>query len=172
MHDALLDKLAKRLGRRSRHEVLEHLLRAHLRARGALLRGSRTRDRRAHVQLHERRDIAAGCRRCPDRELAYRIDRHASLIAGWAIPEQLDCPWQFLEIITTRNRSGSRATPGADSSDPRGFAIDVVDALTEEAEDGSSLLARVLDEASRKAIEDGSEHFVDIAEEAREAEEP
>lgn len=47
-----------------------------------------------------------------------------------------------------------------------------MDALTEEAEDGSSLLARVLDEASRKAIEDGSEHFVDIAEEAREAEEP
>jgi hypothetical protein len=46
-------------------------------------------------------------------------------------------------------------------TDVRRFAIDVKCALLAEAEDGSSLLTNVLDEACRVAIEDGSEFFVD-----------
>lgn len=43
----------------------------------------------------------------------------------------------------------------------RGFALDVVSALFDEREDGSSLIFDVLDAASRKAVEDGSEWFRD-----------
>lgn len=43
----------------------------------------------------------------------------------------------------------------------RGFAREVGAALLEEAEDGSSLLTRVLDDASRKAIEDGSQYWME-----------
>lgn len=50
-------------------------------------------------------------------------------------------------------------------TDPKGFAADVREALLEEAEDGSSLLTRVLDEACKNAIEQGSEHFSDSSEE-------
>lgn len=46
-----------------------------------------------------------------------------------------------------------------------GFAVDVCRALTEEAEDGSSLLTKLLDDAAQKAIEDGAEHFMGIEEE-------
>lgn len=46
-----------------------------------------------------------------------------------------------------------------------GFASDVSAALTEESEDGSSLLTRLLDSAAEKAIEDGAEHFMGIDEE-------
>lgn len=49
-------------------------------------------------------------------------------------------------------------------TDAAGFARDVSDALTEEAEDGSSLLTKMLDDAARKAIEDGAEHFMGINE--------
>jgi hypothetical protein len=47
---------------------------------------------------------------------------------------------------------------------PRAFACDVKDALTDEAEDGSSKLTMMLDDAMAKAIEDGSEYFVDSEE--------
>lgn len=50
-------------------------------------------------------------------------------------------------------------------TDPIGFAADVKNALLEEAEDGSSLLTRVLDVACQEAIEQGSEHFSDSSEE-------
>lgn len=40
-----------------------------------------------------------------------------------------------------------------------GFAREVVSALTEEREDGSSLLTDVLDKATEKAIDDGSQYF-------------
>lgn len=50
-------------------------------------------------------------------------------------------------------------------TDPKGFATDVKDALLAEAEDGSSLLTRVLDAACQEAIEQGSEHFSDSSEE-------
>lgn len=45
-----------------------------------------------------------------------------------------------------------------------GFALDVMRALTEEADDGSSLLSKLLDDAAQKAIEDGAEHFMVIEE--------
>lgn len=51
-------------------------------------------------------------------------------------------------------------------TDAAGFAREVADALTDEAEDGSSLLSRVLDDAAQKAIEYGAEHFMGINEEA------
>lgn len=41
----------------------------------------------------------------------------------------------------------------------RDFANDVVDALKEEAEDGSTLVHRMLDAACEVAVEQGSEHF-------------
>lgn len=47
-----------------------------------------------------------------------------------------------------------------------GFAVDVCRALTEEAEDGSSLLTKLLDAAAQKAIEDGAEHFMGMEEES------
>lgn len=42
----------------------------------------------------------------------------------------------------------------------RGFASEVKAALLEEAEDGSSLLTKVLDDASQKAIENGSQYWM------------
>ena len=50
-------------------------------------------------------------------------------------------------------------------TDPRGFALDVRSALLDEAEDGSNILTRALDQAIEDAIEDGSEFFVDTQEE-------
>jgi hypothetical protein len=46
-------------------------------------------------------------------------------------------------------------------TDARGFADDVIRELLREAEDGSSLLTDLLDKATQKAIEDGSEFFED-----------
>lgn len=43
----------------------------------------------------------------------------------------------------------------------RGFALDVKRELFDEAEDGSSLLTKLLDDACVKAIEEGAEHFFD-----------
>lgn len=48
-------------------------------------------------------------------------------------------------------------------TDEEGFARDTVAALLDEREDGSSLLTDVLDAASRKAMDDGSEHFERVA---------
>lgn len=42
----------------------------------------------------------------------------------------------------------------------RGFALEVRTALLEEAEDGSSILTRMLDKAEQKAIEDGSQFWM------------
>lgn len=44
----------------------------------------------------------------------------------------------------------------------RGLAQDMKRELTDEAEDGSSLLTNMLDEAFRKAVENGTEFFVDL----------
>lgn len=57
----------------------------------------------------------------------------------------------------------------SDRTDPRdrftivigGFAMDVRGAMLDEREDGSSLLTDLLDKACQKAIEDGSEYFLD-----------
>lgn len=49
----------------------------------------------------------------------------------------------------------------------QGFAGDVKRALLDEAEDGSSLLTKLLDDASRNAIEEGSEWFLDKEDESR-----
>jgi len=46
-------------------------------------------------------------------------------------------------------------------SNARGFSVDVKRALTDEREDGTSLLTDMLDAAGRKAIEDGAEHWID-----------
>lgn len=42
----------------------------------------------------------------------------------------------------------------------RGFAYEVKSALLDEAEDGTSLLTKVLDDAAQKAIEDGSLYWM------------
>jgi anti-sigma28 factor (negative regulator of flagellin synthesis) len=68
--------------------------------------------------------------------------------------------WQ----LTDPERTGKEVDPRTKFTVTGGFTIDVKNALLEEAEDGSSLLTRMLDEACRKAIEDGSEYFVDKAE--------
>ncbi len=47
----------------------------------------------------------------------------------------------------------------------RGFAKDVVREMTREEEDGTTPLDTMLDEVTRKAIEDGSEYFLDSKEE-------
>lgn len=47
---------------------------------------------------------------------------------------------------------------------PRGFARDVKRELLEEAEDGSSLLTKLFDDACREAIEQGSQFFLDAKE--------
>lgn len=52
-------------------------------------------------------------------------------------------------------------------TDARGFAVDVSRELLDEAEDGSSLLTKLLDDASRKSIEEGSEFFMRIDKESR-----
>ncbi len=49
--------------------------------------------------------------------------------------------------------------------DAAGFAEEVRSALLDEAEDGSSLLTKLFDDACQKAIEDGSEHWVEIGSE-------
>jgi len=46
-------------------------------------------------------------------------------------------------------------------SKARGFSVDVRRAMLDEREDGSSLLTDMLDAAMCRAIEDGSEFFVD-----------
>lgn len=68
--------------------------------------------------------------------------------------------WQ----LTDPKRSGHERDPRTvfRVSNPRGLAVDVKRELLSEAEDGSTLLTNVLDEAFRKAIEDGSEFFVEI----------
>lgn len=62
-------------------------------------------------------------------------------------------------------RTGRCADPRAqfEIRNARGFARDVKRALLEEAEDGSSLLTKLFDDATRRAIEDGSEFFLDKA---------
>ena len=52
--------------------------------------------------------------------------------------------------------------------DPFGFATEVRAALLDEREDGSSLLTDLLDGAARRAIEDGAENFIVIADEIAE----
>lgn len=49
---------------------------------------------------------------------------------------------------------------GAKITSARGFAADVRAALVDEAEDGSTLVTRMLDQAFEQAIEQGSEHFL------------
>lgn len=49
-------------------------------------------------------------------------------------------------------------------SNAKSFALDVRAALLDEAEDGSNILTRAIDAATEKAIDDGSEHFVDLQE--------
>lgn len=49
-------------------------------------------------------------------------------------------------------------------SNAKGFAADVVSELTYEAEDGSTLVTRMLDQACEQAIEQGSQFFVDTQE--------
>lgn len=51
-------------------------------------------------------------------------------------------------------------------SQPRGFAVEVKSELLDEAEDGSSLLTRVIDAACEQAVEQGSQFFVPIDEES------
>ncbi len=50
-------------------------------------------------------------------------------------------------------------------SDAHGFAHDVASELFAEAEDGSSLVTRLIDKACEEAYEQGSEHWVDLQEE-------
>ncbi len=68
--------------------------------------------------------------------------------------------WQ----LTDPKRTGKEQDPRKvfKITSPRGFAADVKRALLEEEEDGSSLLTNVLDAASEKAIEDGSQYFSEI----------
>ena len=65
--------------------------------------------------------------------------------------------------LTDPKRTGKEQDPRKvfKITNARGFATDVKRALLEEEEDGSSLLTNVLDAASEKAIEDGSEHFLE-----------
>ncbi len=49
----------------------------------------------------------------------------------------------------------------------QGFAADIKRELLREAEDGSSLLTKLFDDAARNAIEDGSEWFIDREDESR-----
>lgn len=53
-------------------------------------------------------------------------------------------------------------------SNPRGFAADVARELTDEAEDGSSLLTKVIDAACQKAVEEGSEWWIGTGEDVNE----
>lgn len=46
-------------------------------------------------------------------------------------------------------------------TNPRGFAVEVVAELLEEAEDGSSLLTNIVDKACQKAIEAGSKFWIE-----------
>ena len=57
-------------------------------------------------------------------------------------------------------------------TDARSFGVDVCRELTREEEDGSSLLTNLFDEAIRKAIEDGSEFFLDKQDESDERNKP
>lgn len=64
----------------------------------------------------------------------------------------------------TDRAKGRRPDTRFSISNPRGFAFDVKRELLREAEDGSSLLTKLFDEATRNAIEDGSLHFHDSEE--------
>lgn len=81
----------------------------------------------------------------------------------------------FAEELANEFASDRGVSPGETRPDelyrianPRGFAGEVRAALTEEREDGSSLLTDVIDAAIRKAYEDGSEWWVDAGEDANE----
>ena len=65
-----------------------------------------------------------------------------------------------IEIGIDVNAHSALYSPFACELVDRGFALDVKRALTDEREDGSSLLTDMLDAAARKAVEDGSEFFM------------
>jgi hypothetical protein len=75
---------------------------------------------------------------------------HAALRSPWAYAlSGQDAPEERLSI-----------------SKPRGFAVDVRRELFDEAEDGSSLLTGLIDQATERAVNQGSEFFVDSKEPA------
>lgn len=85
-------------------------------------------------------------------EIGLDVLAHSSLLSDFAY----EC--------ADPERTGSGKDPRGvfKISDAAGFAEEVRGALLDEAEDGSSLLTRLFDDACQKAVEDGSEHWVEI----------
>lgn len=97
-----------------------------------------------------------------DRPLAVRIHRGVLVIeigmdtlAHSAVHSPFAYSWRNPE------GEGRRPDDRFSVSDPKGFAEDVKRELLREAEDGSSRLTDLFDNAMEAAIEDGSEFFND-----------
>lgn len=88
-------------------------------------------------------------------EIGIDVNAFAALCSEYA--------WKLADEKTGRP-SATRPDHLFKITNARGFAVDMQRELTREAEDGSSLLTKLFDDAVRLAIEDGSQFFVDKGE--------
>lgn len=114
-------------------------------------------SRGSHAPARKKRRASAPLKVCVTRDGVLSITLGIDTLAHAALASP------FADQMTDeRTGRPGRVMPGEVYvvTDKRGFAGEIMAALTDEAEDGSSLLTNVIDAAVRKAIEDGAEYFI------------